>query len=410
MNNENIFNSLSTPVPPVRRELQLIPIKNNGESLLYFHDSLEYMPSNFALDQRVEPVLTLLNGNLSCNQISEMLNNQIKATEVLNFAQLLDESRALYSQFYKSFSNQTEVDFENNKIRPPAFSGDSYPSESDDMITFLEEIFSEVPSNGKLTHTPKALYAPHIDLKVGSKQYAEAFHLIKHLRPKRVVLLATSHYSGYYKSLYDDFPFIGSEKTFQLPGREFKPDLDTIRHFKKSSPNNGFTTLDRAHRIEHSIELHLLFAGAIWPHEIEIVPILIGSLDELYYHPSGELAEKCDLFSQQLQEIDDPETFFLISGDLSHVGKKFGDSTPASSLRNDVEISDKTFIDIAEKGDQKKLLRHISKDFDSTRICGFPPLYTFLNSFPGIEGKSLNYHWWDEKERESAVSFGTVIY
>ncbi len=337
MNNGNIFNSLSAPVPPVRRELQLIPVKNNGERLLYFHDSLEYMPPNFALDQRVEPVLTLLNGNLSCNQISEMLNNQIKATEVLNFAQLLDESRVLYSQFYKSFSNQTEVDFEKNKIRPPAFSGDSYPSESDDLIAFLEGIFSEVSSNGKISHTPKALYAPHIDLKVGSKQYAEAFHLIKHLRPKRVVVLATSHYSGYYKSQYDDFPFIGTEKTFQLPGRVFKPELDAIRHFKKSSPKNGFTTLDRAHRIEHSIELHLLFAGAIWPHEFEIVPILIGSLDELYYHPSGELAKKCDLFSQQLQEIDDPETFFLISGELSHVGKKFGDSIPASSLRNDVE-------------------------------------------------------------------------
>lgn len=409
MNSNGIFNSLSDPVPPVRRDVQLIPVRDNGQNLLYFFDSMGYMPSNFAVDRRVEPVLSLFNGSLSCTEISGLLKHGLSNRDILSFAQLLDENCALHSPFYDEYSIQTEIQFEEKGVRKAAFAAESYPSAPKKLSAFLTDIMNR---NGSppLAGNPKALYAPHIDLRVGARQYAEAFHQVKNVQPKRVVILATSHYAACYNSVYEGLPFIGSNKTFQIPGREFKPDSQAISLLEHSSPENGFTTFDRAHRIEHSIELHLLFASAIWPQPFSIIPILVDSIDELFYQPHGDIANKISLFSKQLKALDDGNTFFLISGDLSHVGKKFGDPLDANSLRKEVEKSDKTFIGLAEQGKSEQLLGHVGRDYDATRICGFPPLYTFLQSFPDIRGKSVNYHWWDEKERESAVSFGAIVF
>jgi len=256
----------------------------------------------------------------------------------------------------------------------------------------------------------RALYAPHIDLRVGSKQYAEAFSALKNLTPKRVVILATSHYSGYHPKTYDGYPFIGSKKDYLLPGKRFETDALYIEKIQENADKAGFTLHDRAHRIEHSIETHLLFLNHIWNHDYKIVPILVAGLDELFYKEDGDLGQKVNAFASALQQADDEHTFYLISGDLSHVGRKFGDQTAASTMRPDVQKFDESFLSAAVQGDEQRVLNTIAEKYDPYRICGFPPLFTFLKAFPGLSGKQLNYHWWDEQEQESAVSFGSVIY
>lgn len=406
--NNGVFNSLTKPVPPVRRDVQLIPVQNNGKELLFFYDSMGYLTPNFALDIRVEPVLSLLTGRHSVEDISGQLKGSLSANDLLQFIQLLDTHKVLESKYYKDYSLQEELKFENDPIRPPAFAGESYPAEPEKLKNFITGLLEEhqKPAEKNI----RALYAPHIDLRVGSPQYAEAFSVLQAVKPKRVVILATSHYSGFYGNLYQEQPFIGSRKTFQIPGREIPVDQIYIDQLLKPSSPNGFTIQDRAHRIEHSIELHLLFISQLWKHDFEIVPILISGFDELYYYEKSHLSELIDTFSSQLSSLDDPQTFYLISGDLSHVGKKFGDVLPAAEMREKVEQTDRNFLEKAVIGDADKLLDLVADDYDSTRICGFPPLYTFLKSFPGSSGRNVNYHWWDEKERESAVSFGAISY
>lgn len=153
-----------------------------------------------------------------------------------------------------------------------------------------------------------------------------------------------------------------------------------------------------------------MFAGQIWNHEFEIVPILVGGIDELFYKKDGDIGKKITAFADALRSMDTDDTFYLISGDLSHIGKKFGDSAPAASMRNEVELFDKEFIKSASENDSKRMISHISANYDPFRVCGFPPLYTFMRTFPDLQGRSVNYHWWDETERESAVSFGSIVY
>lgn len=401
-----IFDSLSAPVPPVRHDLDLIPLENNGQNILYFHDAMQYMDSDFALDQKVEPILSLLTGRHSVKNICNLLNNSISAEELIGFVKFLDTNLALESNHYKSRAEEIESDFESADIRKPALAGLSYSEDPVRLKSFVSELLAQTKSTD---HIPqKALFAPHIDLRVGKQSYADAFVSLKNLQPKRVVILATAHYSGMYHKQYEGKPFIGTLKNYSLPGSILKTDTDYVEKLNANADETGFTLKDRAHRIEHSIESHLVFIDQLWEHSFSIVPLLVGSLDELHYKPDGETGKKLNRFAEVLKQLDDDDTFYLISGDLSHVGKKFGDSDPAEKMRTEVEQSDRQFLDIALAGDPVKLQQHISKDYDPYRVCGFPPLSTFLNAFPGIRGTELTYEWWDESERESAVSFASI--
>jgi AmmeMemoRadiSam system protein B len=404
INETLLFDSLSSPVPEIRRDLQVIPVKNNGRQLLYFHDSMGYAAPNFAIDRKAEPLLSLITGRYSISQIIGLLNESIEPFDLLEFIQMLDENRILNTRHYRLFSSRMEKDFEASDERKPALAGSSYPDDPEKLTEFINTILSESSTEKQ---AQKALYAPHIDLRVGSKQYADAFMAIRHLQPRRVVLIGTSHYAGLHPELYENKPFIGSTKQFSVPGHRFASDSEYIDQLNEL---DCFTLSDRAHRIEHSLETHLMFISRVWNHEFSIVPILVSGFDELFYHSEGFLASSVNLFTEKLKDLDSEDTFYLISGDLSHVGKKFGDSEAANDLREKVEDFDQRFIEYAVRNDSQGILDLLSVEYDSTRICGYPPLFTFLKAFPALKGTYLNYHWWDESERESAVSFGSIAY
>jgi len=411
----DLFNSTTGSIPPVRRDLQIIPVEEDGRELLLFYDSMKIISPGFALHRSVEPILSLIDGRKTLHELMSYMGSNVKEEDILSFIRLLDEQLILNSPYFRLRSEQIEQSFESDYIRPPALVNSSYPADPAELSAFVDNLFEEASDSaqgtaGQNPGPQKALYAPHIDLRVGARQYAEAFSTLKSLKPSRVVILATSHYSGYYPSVYDGFPYIGSSKSFKIPGRTFKPHTESIEMLAGRGDDLGFTIQDRAHRIEHSIETHLLFAGQIWAHDFEIVPILVGGIDELFYKEDGSLGKKVAAFTSKLRSMDTDDTFYLISGDLSHIGKKFGDSVPAAAMRKEVETFDQKFMKAAAENNSSLMMSHISADYDPFRVCGFPPLYTFMQSFPDLKGHSINYHWWDEKERESAVSFGSIAY
>lgn len=408
----DLFNSKTAIIPPVRRDVQIIPVEEDGRDLLLFYDTLKISKPGFALDQSVEPILSLLDGRKNLSQLTAYFGKGVDEDEILSFIKMLDMQLLLESENFRKETERIELQFEESGTRKPVLADSSYPSDPAKCSAFIDDLLAKAATenSGSTIAPKKALYAPHIDLRVGARQYAEAFSTLKDLQPKRVVVLATSHYSGYYPDMYNGFPYIGSTKSYEIPGRTLKTDQNAINQLVDHGPEIGFTTRDRAHRIEHSIETHLLFTAHLWNHDFEIVPILVGGIDEIFYKHDGEMGKKISAFSDALTELDTDDTFYLISGDLSHIGKKFGDSTPASSMRTSVESFDRDFMNAAVENNGDKIIAHISADYDPYRVCGFPPLYTFMRTFPDLTGRSLNYHWWDEYERESAVSFGSIAY
>lgn len=413
--NSGIFNSYTDPIPPLRFDVQIIPIKQNGETYLYFQDPMGYATGNFAVPYSAQSIFSLFNGSRSVEDILEYSVDGITKEQILEYVQFLDENALLHSEYFQDHAEKTESAYEESEIHQSITAGLSYPEDPGELKHFLEEAFGKLPTSEPDSNA-KALYAPHIDIRHGLSSYVKAFSAIKDLEPKRVVIFATSHYSGMYPEVYDEFPFMISKKNFEMINGTVKTDRNGIGEIEERIGDDGvdygITFQDRAHRIEHSIEMHLLFLNHIWKHDFEIVPILVGSLDELFYKEDGFRGQQVEKFSGLMNEIfrDHINTFFLISGDLAHVGKNFGDQQPAKKMFEKVRNFDESFLDFGTAADPGKMLSLISKKYDPYRTCGYPPLYTFLRSISNLKGEILTYDIWDEKERESGVSFGSILY
>ena len=407
----DLFNSFSQPIPPVRYDLQYIPVQQDGDELLYFHDSLGYATPNFTLPSDSQSVLSLLDGQRSINQLVKHSTGEVSKNDLLHYVKYLDENGILQSKFFKDISEKVELDYEQSRFHIGNSAGTSYPDKPYGLIAHLIKAFDDYEQSQPVD--ARAMFAPHIDPRIGMESYVKAFSAIQHLQPKKVFIIATSHYSGMYGDLYADTPFIVTEKTFQLPNGSIEAHQNFRRmNSPKQWKNMGVTFKDRAHRVEHSIEMHVLYLNHIWKHDFEIIPILVTGMDELLYSDDSFRHKQLQAFSKFMGETygNDEEAFFLISGDLSHFGKKFGDEEAASELLDNVDANDRLFMQAGASGNYKHLIYMMKENFDRYRICGFPPLVTFLSSFEGMEGTLHSYDLWDERDRESAVSYGSILF
>lgn len=412
---KRLFNSYSDPIPPLRFDVQIIPVEQNGESFLYFQDQYGYATSNFAVPESARNLLAFFDGKRSVNDIIERSSNGVTKEQVLDYVRFLDENALLHSTYFKEHAEHMEQEYEQGDVHPTILAGMSFPDDPEEVKHFLTEAFDKLPGSIPVREA-RALYAPHIDLRVGMNSYVKAFSAIEELKPKRVVILATSHYAGLFPEIYEEAPFVIIEKDFKLINGTIEADRSAMRALKEqisgSEEAYGVSFQDRAHRMEHSIESHLLFLNHLWEHDFTLVPILIGGLDELFYKKDGFQGKQVHHFARLLADLfgDANDTFFLISGDLAHVGRKFGDQKPAKELFEEIRSFDQKFLREGASGNAPGMLELMSEKYDPYRICGYPPLYTFLNVFPGMKGEILSYDIWDEEERESGVSFGSLLY
>ncbi|MEX2404803.1 MAG: AmmeMemoRadiSam system protein B [Balneolales bacterium] len=409
-----LFNSKEDLIPSIRADLDVYPVKSEDRELIYFHDLMGYAKPNFVLQKELAGLLALLDENRSVNDIhKELIKHQsdVGPDQILNFIQHLDNNRILFSPSFKKYSVGMEEQFEQQNVRDSSCDGSSYPGDPVELTNMLDAAFESVSAPSG-TSKAKALYAPHIDPRVGLQTYVKAFAPLKDLKPSKVIILATSHYAGSYFPFYENTPFIASRKSFKTPLGESHTDAELLDKIEKNSEQLGCSMQDRAHRIEHSIEMHMLFLHYMWDHPFEIVPILVDSFEQLLYKEDGELGKQVNNMSQLLgsELANSDDAFFLISGDLAHIGRKFGDKAPARSMLQKVKLFDGEFLDHASSHRPEELLKLIRKENDSYRICGFPPLFTFLKSLQTLDGAVTSYQVWDEAERESAVSFGSILY
>lgn len=413
---DKIFRSASKVVPPIRSTLDVFPVHSGDRQLMYFHDSMGYATENFAVDKSIAGLLPLIDGKSSVKKIVERiqeLGGQISEKELGPFITMLDENRMLFSEYFKAYKTKMEDDFEQSEIREPICAGTSYSKSPEKLRAQFDMAFEAVsdqednPGKSKI----KALYAPHIDPRVGLETYAKAFKPLSNLKPKHVIILGTAHYAGSYFDYYDNTPFILSQKKFSTPLGTISTQKEFAEALISNSDKLGLSVKDRAHRIEHSLELHLIFLQYMWNHDFEITPILVNSFDELMYKKDGALGDQLAKMGEILSTTEkDEDTLILISGDLAHFGHKFGDTEKASEMFNEVKLFDGQFLEQAKNVNSDGLLSVVSEVYDRYRVCGFSPLYSWLASKPNVTGEVTGYQLWDERERESAVTFGSILF
>jgi AmmeMemoRadiSam system protein B len=253
----------------------------------------------------------------------------------------------------------------------------------------------------------QAALIPHIDYHRGGHSYAWGFkEVFEQTDASLFVIIATSHYSTHRFTL--------TRKDFKTPLGVVPTDQTYIdRLVAHYGP--GLFDDELAHLPEHSVELEVVFLQYLYENRrpIRIVPLVVGSfqdcvLGNLTPRARTDIGRMIEAIHKVEAETSEP-IFYVISGDLAHIGPKFGDRQPVneSQLCHSRHM-DQDLLKEMEKGDMSGYFRVLAKESDARRICGFPPSYTLLEAIRPSHGKLLHYDQYVHPQGFESVSFASV--
>jgi MEMO1 family protein len=198
------------------------------------------------------------------------------------------------------------------QVRSPAVAGMFYPDRARDLQATLSRVLAEAASHVKPGPVPKAIIAPHAGYVYSGPIAASAY---ARLRPaadiiSRVVLIGPAH----------RVPLRGlaapSADAFETPLGRVELDRAAIADVLELPQ---VLEWDAPHAQEHSLEVHLPFLQAIFPH-FSLIPLVAGDASP------EEVAEVLERL------WGGAETLIVVSSDLSHyldyeTARKLDDST-----------------------------------------------------------------------------------
>lgn len=180
-------------------------------------------------------------------------------------------------------------------VRPAAVAGTFYPGEPGALAAEVASYLAEAGPQGP---PPKAIIAPHAGYMYSGAIAGRVYARLKPLagRIQRVVLLGPAH------RVHVRCAAVPAASAFASPLGEVKLDAQCVAKLRELP---CVEVSDRAHALEHSLEVHLPFLQAVLG-EFSLVPLVIGEAT-----PS-EVARILDLV------WGGEETLVVVSSDLSH--------------------------------------------------------------------------------------------
>jgi AmmeMemoRadiSam system protein B len=259
--------------------------------------------------------------------------------------------------------------------------------------------------DGKL----RAALIPHIDYNRGGTTFAWGFkEVFEHTDASLFVIIGTSHCSTERYTL--------TRKDFKTPLGVAKTDQNYIDRLVNHY-GDGLFDDETAHLPEHSIELEVVFLQYLYEEcrPFRIVPLVVGPFQDAV--DSDKLPSRFPDIGRMVEalrrvegEIEEP-ICYIISGDLAHIGPKFGDPDPVKEpFLARSRSQDQLILQQTEKAGADGYFRVIAEEKDERRICGLPPTYTVLEAVRPSSGKVLHYDQYADRRGFESVSFASVAF
>jgi AmmeMemoRadiSam system protein B len=183
-----------------------------------------------------------------------------------------------------------------NTIRQPAVAGMFYPARRGELHEMLETLLAAAPHDD--LPAPKAMIVPHAGYiysgPVAATGYARLQPVASSVR--RVVVMGPAHRVAFHGLAVPD------DSIFRTPLGDINLDTAAIQALL-ALPQVHID--NEAHRLEHSIEVHLPFLQEMLE-SFTLVPLVVGDATP---------REVYDVISMLW---DGPETLLIMSSDLSH--------------------------------------------------------------------------------------------
>lgn len=402
-----------TIIPNLREDLSIRVVEEDSQKFVVLSDPKGYSAHPVAIPIDLIPLLQMLDGSNSVQglyeHIKENTGREPDMTPLIELIKYLDHMLYMDSPRLKEYESEIE-EYIKHPVRKPVCAGSSYPDDPKILNKMLTQLMDIKHNYVKDDKQVKGVFLPHIDFRTGMDAhicYSAAYNNLKNTDADVYVIFGTSHYSN------DDL-FMITDKDFETPFGIVETDKELISDLAGELPFD-LPLYHLAHREEHSIELQLIqLQHSSNNKNFKILPILTGSYFNFMSDGlSPEKDKKLNNFISTLRNVLDKsgkKVVFLASGDLAHIGRKFGDEFDASDELKALSDEDSGLMDALSECNPDTFFQLIKEKGDNRKICGLPPAYAMLKTAMPEKGQSLSYGQWYEKETSSAVSFGTVIF
>ncbi len=185
------------------------------------------------------------------------------------------------------------------RVRPPAVAGTFYPAGAGALSASIEDAFADAVLPGEPEAAPKAIVVPHAGYLFSGPVAATAYARLAGAQDqiRRVVLVGPSHRVPLQGLA------VSSADAFATPLGEISLDAE-LRSVALREP--VVVLNDRAHALEHSLEVQLPFLQVVLGEGFTLLPLVAGSCA-----PEDVAAV--------LEAVwGGPETLVVVSTDLSH--------------------------------------------------------------------------------------------
>jgi AmmeMemoRadiSam system protein B len=387
-----------SPLPPLRRELEIMPYEHEGRPVFLLSDADSEGDQALALSPGGMAVASLLDGRRTAAQIAEAFSREtgtvIGAAEITAVVKQLDAAGLLETAAALAARRARLEAFLKNPARPAMFAGrGGYPATQPELAAFLGGFFTAPKGPGRpLPAAPTlapalGLVAPHIDLHRGGPAYACAYAaLADSPPPDLIVALGVAHVSP-------PSPWAFTRKPYETPYGPMAVDESLYGEIEKKlwyNPRDDEWT----HRREHSLEFQALWLRYLWREKTPPwIPILCSSFERFADEKSPSTVATVE---QALQDVGGllaarvkkgQRVLVLCGVDLAHVGRRFGDDYDVTpELEKKVEAEDRVSLDAALTLDAEGFYASVVKDGHWRKVCGLSALYTGLRWIKAASG------------------------
>jgi AmmeMemoRadiSam system protein B len=404
---------------PKLRQVDIFPAEVSGQKVICLRDPLNLSENVLFIPYPLFFIVHLFDGQHSIVDIQaeymRRFGELLYRERILELINQLEEHFFLDSERSREREGKIIETFKKSPTRPMVLAGEAYDGDRGKLQQTLETYFGEPEGPGlrNRRNEPESLVgaiAPHIDYRRGGYCYAWAHKAIQESSPVDLfIILGTAHSP--------------TQKFFALTRKDFKTPwgpVETDRAFVdeiQARCSIDFFEDEFVHKAEHSIELQLIFLRALWrgKNPFQIVPVLCGSFHEAILQNISpmELPEVAQ-FIQALKTAiagSEKKVCLLASADLAHVGLRFGDEkAPNRFTLQSLDEDDRRLLENAQRVDAEGFYDFLRRERDRRRVCGLPPIYTFLRVVDAQEGRLLKYGQSLDSATQSVVTFASLAF
>lgn len=401
---------MSAILPPLRRELDIMPSPVPDQPGLFIRDPFRYTDAMIIVPPALVQGLGHFDGENTELDLhaffTRVTGGDVRFGEtVRHLIDTLRKSGFLESPEFHEMRDRKHKEFADAEQRAPAHAGSGYPDEPEPLRLQLSEYGADPEPEQDDGDSLAAIAAPHVSPEGGYQSYATAY---RRLNPnhadKTFVILGTSHYGAPEK-------FGLTRKPYVTPFGPLPTDVEIVDQLAREAPNS-IEMEDYCHSSEHSIEFQCIFLQHVLGRsDVKTVPILCGPFAESLM--TGKAPENNDdvrRFFDALSELDakhGDRLVWVLGIDLAHIGQRYGDEFEVRAEQGqllETRRRDEARLEQVCAGDTEAFFELVKPNYDELRWCGYSPVYTFLASVKGVRGEVLRYEQWNIDEK-SVVSF-----